>query len=122
MFVPHSAKTCFQSPVDELSVVSTPVWAYNSPEKPSAAVPAVLRIMVISSVIASVTNAGSVEISGYSDGSGVGVGAGGLGLSGKIKLLSLPAQLNITMDKSAIIKKRNVFIVVCVSKKLILFP
>jgi hypothetical protein len=75
----------------------------------------VLRITVISSVIASVTNAGSVEISGNSEGSGVGVGAGGLGLSGKIGPWSLPTQPNITMVKSAIIKKRNVFIE-CVSK------
>jgi hypothetical protein len=96
-------------------VVSTPVWAYNSPEKPSAAVPSVLRITVISSVIASVTKAGSVEMSGNSEGPGVGVGDGGLGLGGKIKPSSLPAQLNIAMDKRAIIKKRNVFIA-CVSK------
>jgi hypothetical protein len=94
------------------------VWAYNSPVKPSAAVPAVLRITVISSVIASVTKAGFVEISGYSEGPGVGAGGTG-GTFGNIKFGSLPAHPIITTATKAIIKKRSVFIR-RVSKKLIL--
>jgi hypothetical protein len=67
---------------------------------------------VISSVIASVTNAGSVEINGYSEGSGVGVGAGGFGLGGKKIGASLPPQPTMMVANRAINKKCNFFICV----------
>jgi hypothetical protein len=83
-------------------------------------VPAVLRITVISSVIASVTKAGSVEISGSSEGSGVGVGFGGLGFGGNTKPPLSSPQPNITIAMRAIIIKRSVFIDVNILKLILL--